>query len=86
MAVYGIDLGTTYSCIAKLDVNGNPQVISNITDASDTLASAIYFETLDNIFIGQSAKEYVETDGENVVQFIKREIGKEDKYGAHVIH
>ncbi|MCD7892215.1 MAG: Hsp70 family protein [Erysipelotrichaceae bacterium] len=85
MATYGIDLGTTYSCIAKLDAQGNPVVIHNNTDGTDTLASALYFESLENIIIGESAKEYVETDGANVVQFIKREIGKEDKYPPRIL-
>ncbi len=76
MAVYGIDLGTTYSCIAKLDANGNPEIIRNQDDASDTLASAVYFESDSNLIVGDTAKEYVETDAENVVQFAKRYIGK----------
>ncbi|MCD7840691.1 MAG: Hsp70 family protein [Erysipelotrichaceae bacterium] len=86
MATFGIDLGTTYSCIAELDAQGNPQVIHNNTDDSDTLASALYFESLENIIIGDSAKEYVETDGANVVQFIKREIGKEDEFPPRILH
>ncbi len=85
MDTYGIDLGTTYCCIAKLDANGNPVVIHNNTDGTDTLASALYFESLDNIIIGDSAKEYIETDGANVVQFIKREIGKEEQYPPRVL-
>lgn len=76
MAIYGIDLGTTYSCIAKLDANGNPEIIRNQDDASDTLASAVYFESDSNLIIGDAAKEYVETDAERVVQFAKRYIGK----------
>ena len=72
----GIDLGTTYSCIATLDRNGNPEVVRNQADASDTLASAVFFESADNVVIGNSAKDMVETDGERVVQFVKREIGK----------
>ena len=51
MAVYGIDLGTTYSCIAKLDANGNPEIIRNQDDASDTLASAVYFESDSNLIV-----------------------------------
>ena len=75
----GIDLGTSNSCIATLDVNGNPKIIENLNDASDTLASAIYFGGPDaDPIVGNCAKEYVETDGANVVQFFKREIGKED--------
>lgn len=76
MSTYGIDLGTTYSCIAVLDRNGNPEVVRNQADASDTLASAVFFESADNVVIGNSAKDMVETDGERVVQFVKREIGK----------
>lgn len=78
MSTYGIDLGTTYSCIATLDRNGNAEVIHNNTDASDTLASAVYFETTDNVIVGSNAKDYAETDGDRVVQFVKREIGKKD--------
>ena len=52
MSTYGIDLGTTYSCIATLDRNGNPEVIRNQADASDTLASAVFFESADNVVIG----------------------------------
>ena len=78
MSTFGIDLGTTYSCIATLDRNGMPEVIHNQVDASDTLASAIFFETADNIIIGNSAKDMIETDGDRVVQYVKREIGKDN--------
>lgn len=77
MSTYGIDLGTTYSCIAKLDQNGNPEVIQNYVDGTYTLASAVFFEEdSDNTLYGESAKEYMETSPERLVQFAKREIGK----------
>lgn len=77
MGVYGIDLGTTYSCIAKLDENGNPEVIENFMDGSHTLASAVYFEKgSDNVLVGESAKAYQDVSPERLVQFAKREIGK----------
>ena len=78
MSTYGIDLGTTYSCIARLDSNGNPEVIRNNEDDSNTVASVVFFENENNVIVGQAAKENVETDGERVVQFVKREIGKRD--------
>ena len=78
MPIYGIVFGTTYSCIAALDRNGEPEVIRNLADASDTLASAVYFESADNVVVGASAKDMVETDGDRVVQFVKRQIGKKD--------
>ena len=76
MNTYGIDLGTTYSCIARLDSNGNPEVIRNNEDDSNTVASVVFFENETNVVVGQAAKENVETDGDRVVQFVKREIGK----------
>ena len=78
MSTFGIDLGTTYSCIATLDRNGNPEIIRNQADASDTLASAVFFESEDNVIIGSNAKDMVESDGDRVVQFAKRYIGKDD--------
>ena len=78
MSTYGIDLGTTYSCIAHLDANGNPEVIRNNEDDSNTVASVVFFENENNVVVGQAAKENVETDGDRVVQFVKREIGKRD--------
>ncbi|MBR4384642.1 MAG: Hsp70 family protein [Selenomonadaceae bacterium] len=78
MSTYGIDLGTTYSCIARLDSNGNPEVIRNNEDDSNTVASVVFFENENNVVVGQAAKENVETDGDRVVQFVKREIGKRD--------
>lgn len=76
MSTYGIDLGTTYSCIARLDANGNPEVIRNNEDDSNTVASVVFFENANNVVVGQAAKENIETDGDRVVQFVKREIGK----------
>ncbi|MBQ3433950.1 MAG: Hsp70 family protein [Selenomonadaceae bacterium] len=76
MSTYGIDLGTTYSCIARLDPNGNPEVIRNNEDDSNMVASVVFFENENNVVVGQAAKENIETDGERVVQFVKREIGK----------
>ncbi len=78
MSTYGIDLGTTYSCIARLDSNGNPEVIRNNEDDSNTVASVVFFENENNVVVGQAAKENIETDGERVVQFVKRYIGKID--------
>lgn len=76
--IFGIDLGTTFSVIAHLDSNGNPEVIRNNEDDSNTVASVVFFENENNVIVGQAAKENVETDGDRVVQFVKREIGKRD--------
>lgn len=75
---YGIDLGTTYSVIATLNNNGTPEVIENYDDDSQTLASAVYFEPTGEIVVGESAKSEAEAHPDCVVQFVKREIGRED--------
>lgn len=74
--VYGIDLGTTYSAIAWLDQNGKPEVLANI-DGQPTTPSVVYFESPDNIIVGETAKEMIpQPDGAGrVVSFIKREMG-----------
>src|SRR6185369_10412378 len=53
--VYGIDLGTTYSCIAYVDDVGRPSVVR--LDESDTMASVVYFERPDHVVVGEPAKE-----------------------------
>ncbi len=75
MSFYGIDLGTTYSCLSKYE-NGRATIIQNVGDQSNSLPSAVYFESENSIVVGAEAKNMVQTDAANVVQFIKREIGK----------
>jgi molecular chaperone DnaK (HSP70) len=80
MTTYGIDLGTTYSAIATLDESGRPVIIENQPEAKRILASAIYFpqDESNPPGIGEEAKNMVELEGDRVVQFIKRDIGKEN--------
>jgi molecular chaperone DnaK (HSP70) len=76
--IYGIDLGTTYSVIATLNENGMPEVIENYVDSGQLLASAVYFPSDGAPVIGEAAKNQAEVEPDRVVQFVKREIGKED--------
>ena len=41
--VFGIDLGTTYSCIAQVDRFGRPEVLSNL-DSEPTTPSVVLFD------------------------------------------
>ncbi|MGA2127130.1 MAG: Hsp70 family protein, partial [Xanthobacteraceae bacterium] len=72
--VFGIDLGTTYSCIAYVDEYGRPVVVPNAENALTT-PSVVYFETATNIVVGQAAKEVARIHPDLVVQTIKREMG-----------
>ncbi|MDR1638108.1 MAG: Hsp70 family protein [Clostridiales bacterium] len=80
MAVYGIDLGTTYSVIATLGANNLPEVIENYADGSGTLASAVYFPYDGDPVVGKVAKNQAELEPERVIQYVKREIGKKDPH------
>jgi len=76
--VYGIDLGTTYSVIATLNESGMPEVIENYNDSGQLLASAVYFPSSGDPVVGEAAKNQTELEPDRVVQFVKREIGKDD--------
>lgn len=76
MAVHGIDLGTTYSCIAGVDDIGRPTVLRNQED-SDTTPSVVFFETPDNVVVGATAKDSAVVEPDLVVSRIKRDMGHE---------
>ena len=75
--VFGIDLGTTYSCIAYIDEYGKPVVLKN-SDGDLTTPSVVMVETEGNVIVGSEAKRSLEIDPDRTVQFIKRKMGKED--------
>lgn len=73
-AVYGIDLGTTYSCIAQVDKFDQAVVLRNF-EGDATTPSAVYFEDKDHVIVGKEAKGMLATEPDKTVVFIKREIG-----------
>lgn len=75
--VFGIDLGTTYSCIAYVDQYGKPVVLKN-SEGDHTTPSVVFFENEKNVVVGKEAKATVEIEPDKTVQFIKRKIGKEN--------
>lgn len=74
---FGIDLGTTYSCISYVDEFGKPVVLKN-SDGAHTTPSVVYVESSQNIIVGEEAKRTVEVKPDDTVQFIKRKMGKSD--------
>src|SRR5918911_184567 len=72
--VYGIDLGTTYSCLAYVDEHGKPVVVPN-SENEATTPSVVYFESPDNIVVGQAAKDVVAVYGSRCVSTVKRSMG-----------
>jgi molecular chaperone DnaK len=76
MAVYGIDLGTTHSCIARIGEVGRPAVLRNM-EGADTTPSVVYFESAENVVVGAPAKDTAVLSPELVVSLIKRDMGHE---------
>ncbi|MBQ9419097.1 MAG: Hsp70 family protein [Synergistaceae bacterium] len=76
--VFGIDLGTTYSAAATLDENGKPQIMEFYSESDRVMPSAVYFQPGGAPVVGKDAKAMAESEPENVIQFVKRSIGKEN--------
>lgn len=73
--IFGIDLGTTYSCIAYIDDTGKPTVVKN-AEGELTTPSVVFFDEGNDVEVGASAKENSKLYPDQVVSFIKRSIGK----------
>ncbi len=74
--IYGIDLGTTNSCIAHINKNGEPEIIPN-AEGDLTTPSVVYFETPENVVVGKVAKQSAEMEPSKVVYVVKRSMGDE---------
>ncbi len=72
--IIGIDLGTTNSCVAVVDVAA-PRVLSN-REGSRTTASIVAFTEEGDRLVGQIAKRQAITNPQNTVFAVKRLIGR----------
>jgi molecular chaperone DnaK len=72
--VIGIDLGTTFSCVAVMEA-GQPVVIPN-QEGSRTTPSVVGFTKDGEILVGQLARRQAITNPENTVFSIKRFMGR----------
>lgn len=75
--VFGIDLGTTYSCIAYVDQYGQPAVVNNM-DGNPTTPSVVMFNEDGTYVAGQMAKNMSGLYHDRVVSLVKREMGHPD--------
>ena len=76
--VYGIDLGTTYSCISYMDEHNKAVVLTN-SEGERITPSVVFFEDIGeenpNIVVGTAAKEMSKLYPKDVSSFIKRQMG-----------
>jgi molecular chaperone DnaK (HSP70) len=71
--VYGIDLGTTYSCLAYMDEHGKPVVVPNAENERIT-PSVVFFDG-NKVIVGAEAKANAQLQPKAVVEMVKRSMG-----------
>ena len=74
----GIDLGTTFSCMAYIDDNGQPIIIPN-SEGDNTTPSSVLFDGGSTI-VGKEAKSQSIMEPDNFEQFVKRHMGERDYF------
>ncbi len=79
---FGIDLGTTHSCVARIDDAGKPVIIKSAI-GEDTTPSAVYFESRQNVVVGRAAKNEALLAPDLVAQLVKRDMGTKAEYTFH---
>ena len=81
--VFGIDLGTTYSCIAHVDRFGRPEVLGNL-DGELTTPSVVLFDSDTDYVVGRQAKRQARISPDHVVSLVKRHMGDSSwRFTAH---
>jgi molecular chaperone DnaK len=72
--VLGIDLGTTYSCMAVIE-GGEPTVVPN-AEGGRTTPSVVGFSKKGELLVGQAGKKQSVSNPKNTVSSIKRFMGR----------
>ena len=71
----GIDLGTTFSVVARVDSHGVPRTIPN-SEGDLTTPSVVLFDR-NSIVVGKEAVKAATVEPSRIAQFVKREMGGE---------
>lgn len=82
--VYGIDLGTTYSCVAYLDENGKAVTCKNKLGETTT-PSVVQMREGQEPLVGKPAKDTAMFEPENTLTFVKQYIGRRDEESGEFI-
>lgn len=83
MGVYGIDLGTTNSAIARIDADGRPEVLVGL-NGEPTVPSVVLFASAFDHLVGEGARRQARLDPEHVCSLVKRRMGDSEwRFAAH---
>jgi len=69
----GIDLGTTFSAVARLDETGRPVTVPN-AEGDLTTPSVVLFDGSD-VVVGKEAVKALATEAEQIAECAKRDLG-----------
>jgi molecular chaperone DnaK (HSP70) len=72
--IFGIDLGTTNSCIAEISLLDRLPVVIKNSDDQQTTPSVVYYDDYGTPIVGGEAKRCMSLDPSRAVLFIKREM------------
>ena len=72
--VVGIDLGTTFSAIAHVNDHAQPEIVPN--EENDRMTPSVIMFEADCEIVGEIAKQNAVATPEDVVEFVKREMGR----------
>jgi len=72
--VVGIDLGTTYSVVARLDEQGRPVTLVN-SEGDRVTPSVVLFDG-DDVVVGKEALKAMSTEADHVAECSKRDVGR----------
>lgn len=77
--IVGIDLGTTFSALARLNTIGRPEIVPN-ADGDRLTPSAVFFDEsqTDMVRVGVEAVNSRHIDAQRSARWIKRHIGQDD--------
>ena len=73
--IVGIDLGTTFSAAAQLDETGRPVIVHN-QEGSNITPSVVFFQSENNVEVGEAAKAELDLDPNVIARF------KRDRFAA----
>ena len=73
----GIDLGTTYSSVARIDENGEPKPIANANESTIT-PSVVLLADEGQVVVGPTFERMSVEDPQKIVEAIKRQMGNKN--------
>ncbi len=75
----GIDLGTTFSALARIDETGRPVIVHN-SDGQNLMPSCVEVENSETVHVGSEARQAFGLGSENAAGRFKRKMGTSEVY------